>query len=88
MGSFKCGWKRFLVLSLLLGDERVGQDRKVEGVKLSVQGKHRQAASTESVIVPESARTKCWRTRPQDKETEVCELRDKVKWYEGGTMDR
>ena len=28
-----------------------GKDRNVEGVKLSVQGKHRQAASTESVIV-------------------------------------
>ena len=52
--------------------------------KLSVQGKHRQAASTESVVV--------WRVRGQSvlackaqwhKGTEVCELRDKVKWYEG-----
>ena len=74
-----------MVLSLLLGDERVDKiEMSKVSNKLSVQGKHRQVASSESVVVRRVRGQSVLACMAQwHKETEVCELRDKVKWYEG-----
>ena len=66
----------------MLGDDRVDKiEMSKVSNKLSVQGKHRQAASTSSSGECED---KVLAYKAQwDEETEVCELRDKVEWYEG-----
>ena len=85
VGGFKCGWKRFLLKRSPLMVEEIlgtvatvrrrtcGQDRNVEGVKQTFRARQAQAGCiNRERHRPESARTKCWHSRPSGIKRQKC----------------